>query len=165
MTILPVQTDPPAYEPTTAQLERAVSLRRFNWFYVYIPLGLAGLGILVLVVLLLWGTLSPHILGTREFASGLADVVVILAIVPLLLLCAIVPLATIGFYIYRRQQPKREHGRIQPLFWRLDALVDKVRGKAKTTIPKAAEPIIAGNSRIAYWRTLFENIRNIFTRR
>ncbi len=161
----PANAESPGYEPTAAQLVRAASLRRFNWFYVYVPIGLFGLIALLLIGLLLWGALSPNIIGTREFASGLADIVIILTIIPLLLLCAIVPLAAIGLVIYRKQQPEREHGRFQTLFWRLDTVVDKARDKTDTAAPKAADVVISGHTRAAYWRALFNNLRKQFTRR
>ncbi len=156
----PAPTESPAYEPTLIQKERAATLRRFNRLYVYLPLGLASLGALTLVILMLWGALSPNIVGTREFASGLADIVLILTILPLLLLCAIVPAAAVGYAVYRRQQPQREHGRLQPLFWRLDSLVNKAHDKAETALPKAANPVISGHARMTYWRTLIKKIKN-----
>lgn len=146
-------------------MARAAWLRRFNWLALYLPLGLAGLVGLVLVGLLLWGVLSPNITGTREFASGLADIVLIVTIMPLLLLCAIVPLAAIGFAIYRRQQPQREYGRLQPLFWRLDSLLGKVHNKAETALPKAANAVISGHTRMTYWRELIKNLRKQLIRR
>jgi len=158
----PAQTEsqPQAYEPTTDQLARAAALRRFNRLAVYLPLGLAGLVVLALIGLLFWGVLSPNVAGTREFVSGLADVVIILAIMPLLLLCAVVPLAAVGLVIYRRQQPQREYGRLQPLFWRLDSILDRARNKAEAALPKAANNVISGHARITYWRTLINHLPN-----
>ena len=160
----PVQTNS-HYEPTEAQVARATSLRRFNWLTLYLPLGLAGLSILVLIGLLLWGTLSPNITGTREFMSGLADIVIILTILPLLVACALAPMAAIGFVIYRRQQPKREYGRLQPLFWRLDGMIGKAQNKAETALPKAANTVISGHSQMTYWRVLVNTLKKQFTRR
>jgi hypothetical protein len=120
---------------------------------------------LVLIGLLLWGVFSPNIVGTREFASGLADLVVILTILPLLLLCAIVPAAAIGLAIYRRQQPEREHGRFQTLIWRLDTLVTKIQDTTSQTVPKAAAPLIKSHAWMAYVRAFLQNIKQQFTRR
>ena len=161
----PVQSDSEAYRPTTGQLEREAALRRFNRLYVYLPLGIFSLVGLVLIGLLLWGVFSPGITGTREFASGLADLVVILTTLPLLLLCALVPAAAIGLVIYRRQQPKPEHGRFQTLFWRLDTLVTKVQNTLSTSLPKAAAPIIKGHGWIAFLRAVLENLKRQFIRR
>lgn len=155
----PAPTETSVYEPTVTQLERAMARRRFNRLYIYLPLGLASMAIVALVVLMLWGALSPSIVGTREFASGLADIVIILTIMPLLLLCAIVPAGVVGYAVYRRKQPQREHGRLQSLFWRLDGLVNKAHDKAETALPKAANPVISGHARMTYWRAFFEKIK------
>jgi hypothetical protein len=153
-------TETPVYEPTFTQQERAMARRRFNRLYIYLPLGLASMAIVALVVLMLWGALSPNIVGTREFASGLADIVIILTIMPLLLLCAIVPAGAIGYVVYRRQQPQREHGRFQILIWRLDGLVNKAHDKVEVALPKAANPVIDGHARMTYWRTLIKKLKN-----
>ncbi|MCP4425432.1 MAG: hypothetical protein GY803_13140 [Chloroflexi bacterium] len=159
------QSNPPVFEPTAAQQERAAALRRFNLFFVYLPLGLMTLAALTLTGLMLWGALSPNIMGTRAFVSGLSDIVIILTVLPLMLLCAIVPMAAIGLVVYRKQQPKREYGRLQTLFWRLDMLMDKAGDKAETVLPKAADAVISGHSRMAYWRELLDKLTKQFTRR
>lgn len=165
---VPVPSDSQAYQPSSDQLERAAALQRFNRLYVYLPVAVLGLVGLVLVGLLLWGVFSPNVTGTRELASGLADVIVILTVIPLLLLCAIVPAAAIGLVVYRRQQPPREHGRFHTLIWRLDTLVAKVQTKTATTLPKAAAPFIKGQAWAAYARTLWTslktNLRDFFTK-
>ena len=147
------QPDSQLYQPSPDQMERAAALQRFNRLYIYVPLAVFSLAGLVLVGLLLWGVFSPNILGTREF------------VMPLLLLCAIVPAAAIGLVVYRRQQPKREHGRFHTLLWRLDALVTKAQDAVSTTTPKAAAPIIKGHASLAYVQTLLKNVKKQFTRR
>jgi hypothetical protein len=90
---------------------------------------------------------------------------VILTVMPLLLLCAIVPAAAVGLVVYRRQQPKREHGRFQTLIWRLDTLITTAQDKTATTMPKIAAPVVKGYVWGAYVRALVENIKKLFTRR
>lgn len=160
----PAQSETQTYEPTAVQIDRAAALRRFNRLYVYLPLGFFSLVALVLVGLMLWGALSPSVVGTREFASGLADLVIILTIMPLMLLCALVPAAALGLVAYRRQQPQRDYGRFQTLLWRLDSLVVKSQQAAEKAMPKVANPVIRGHAFISYWRTLFRQIKNIITR-
>ncbi len=152
------------YQPTAAQLERAASLRRFNWMYVYIPLGLFGLGVLVLMGLMLWGVFSPNITGTREFVSGLADIIIIFTILPLLLLCAIVPGLAIAYIIYKQKQPKQPHGRLQLLFWRLDTLLGKTHGRIGTGMTMVSKPVIEGHARAAYFSEMFKQIKKILKR-
>lgn len=159
------QSDSQTYQPSPEQLERAFALQRFNRLYVYIPLAVFSLAGLALVGLLLWGVFSPNVTGTREFASGLADLVVIMTVMPLLLLCAIVPAAAVGLIVYRRQQPKREYGRFHTLLWKLDTLVTKAQDAVSRTMPKAAAPVIKGRAWTAFARTAVENVKKQFTRR
>ncbi len=155
----PVQADPQLYQPSPDQLARAAALKRFNRLYIYLPLAVFSVVGLVLVGLLLWGTLSPNIVGTREFVSGLADLILILAVLPMMLLCAIVPAAYIAWVVYRRQQPQREHGRFQTLIWRLDSLVTKAQDKTSDVMPKVATPVIKGHSWLAYLQSFIKNIK------
>jgi hypothetical protein len=159
------QPDSQKYQPVPEQLERAAALRQFNRLFVYLPLAVFSLAGLVLVGLLLWGVFSPNVTGTREFVSGLADLVVIMTVMPLLLLCAIVPAAAIGWLVYRRQQPRQEHGRFQTLFWRLDTLLTRFQATLATTLPKAAAPVIKGHAWAAYLRALLENLKKLLIRR
>ena len=161
----PEQPEPQLYQPSPEQLERTAALQQFNRLYIYLPLAIFSLAGLALVVLMLWGALSPNVVGTREFVSGLADLVVIMTVMPLLLLCAIVPAAAIGLVVYRRQQPKREHGRFHSLLWRLDSLVVKVQNAVSTTMPKVATPVIKGHAWMAYVQTLLKDVKKPFTRR
>lgn len=161
----PIQTDSPVYHPSARQRERAASLRRFNRVAIYLPVSLAGIIVLLLIGLLLWGVLSPNIRGTQEFVSGLADLVLILTIVPLMLVCALLPLAAIGYAVYRHQQPKREYGRLQILFWRLDSWLEKAKEKVEAVAPKVTQPIIVSRAQWSYWQTFFIRLKRYFIRR
>ena len=161
----PEQPEPQIYQPTPVQLERALALRRFNRRYIYLPVGVFSLLALALVGLMLWGVLSPNVSGTRAFVSGLADLVVILTVMPLMLLCAIVPAAAFGLMVYRRQQPQREHGRLQTLIWRIETFITKTQNTASNVTGKTASPLIKAHSRAAYIRALLQNLKQQFTRR
>jgi hypothetical protein len=165
--ITTVETDVP-YAPNNAQLERAAALRRFNWLYIYTPIIVAALICIVLIGLLFWGAFSPNITGTRNFASALADIVIILTTLPLLLLCAIGPVGALALFVYRRQKrvdsPAPGYGRLHILLWRLDTLVSKGQVMIETALPKVAQPVIQANARAVYWRTLIKNWREIFNR-
>ena len=161
----PAQTDSPTYEPAAAQLARAAALRRFNRVYVYLPLGLAGLGVLALLGWLSWQVFAAVDEEIGVMTSALADIIVILTLIPLLLLCAIVPLAAVGFVVYRRQQPKREYGRLPTFFWRVDIFLDKARGKTEIALTKTAAPVIRGHALWAYLATIFNNLKKKFARR
>lgn len=161
---MPATSESAAFEPNAAQLERAHALRRFNWIFVYTPVSLALAAILVIVGLLLWGSLAPHIRGTSEFASAVADIIIILTILPLFVLCAIVPAAAIALVIYRRKKPKRTHDLGHTLLWRLDALLDTVQAKSVQLLPRAAGAVIEGHARAAYVGALISRLKGIFGR-
>jgi hypothetical protein len=157
------------FQPAPAQLERAAAQRLFNLLYVYIPIALASLIIIGLIGLLFWGVFSPNVEGTRQFASALADIIVIGITIPLMLLCAVGPVSLIGVTVYRRKrrQPEgdpRPYGRLQTLLWRLDALVANIQAKLVETLPRIARPIIEANARAAYLHTFLEHVKKIFSR-
>ena len=151
-------------QPTAVQQARATALKRFNWYFIYTPLVVLLLILLVLTGLLLWGALSPQIVGTREFVSGVADIVIILTALPMTVACLVPPLALVGFTIYRRQKnqvEQRPYGRIQPLFWRLDNMIDTAREKGEPILPKLSQPVIRLNAILAYITTLIDHLVSI----
>lgn len=157
------------FQPAPAQLGRAAARRRFNLLYVYIPIALASLIVIGLVGLLFWRVFSPDVEGTRQFASALADVIIIGTTVPLMLLCAIGPASLIGVAVYRRNRKQPEgdpqpYGRLQTLLWRLDALVANIQAKLAETLPRIARPIVEAYARAAYLHTFLEHVKKIFSR-
>lgn len=161
-----------AHQPDPSQRERTQALRRFNWLAVYLPIIAGGILILVLTGLLIWGALSPRIEGTAAFASGLADLTLILFMLPMMVLCAIGPAALIGLIVYavkrRRDQkdapPPIGDNRIQRLFWRLDNLLNTIQTRTNKTAVQAARPVIKANAELAYTQTLLQRIKQIFKR-
>jgi hypothetical protein len=153
-------------EPTAVQEARVASLQRFNWYFVYTPLIVLLLVILILTGLLMWGVLSPNIVGTREFASGVADIVIILAALPMTLIGLLPPLGLVGFMLYQRQKKGAgaKYGRLHRLFWRIDSILDIVQTKAEKTVDKAGQPVIRLNALMAYIITLFHHIVSLFRR-
>lgn len=125
---------------------------------------LAGLAVFVLVGLLLWGSLSPHILGTKEFASALADIVVIAIAAPLMLLCAIGPGLAIAYGFYRRRQPKKPYGQVQVVLWRAEALVLRIQDRASGMSSRLAKLVIVGHARATYLRTWWQQLRELISR-
>ena len=80
----------PIFEPSTRQLERAASIRRFNRIYIFLPISLASIIALALTILLIFLALGIGTVEVRETISGIADSVLILTIIPTMVLCAIV---------------------------------------------------------------------------
>lgn len=161
------------YIPTETQLTRAASLRRFNWLYVYAPVLLGGLVILALVVWMLVGIFTTEGAETAAFLSGLADLILIFFMMPMLLLCALGPAALGGilYYAYDRRRKQREAnvpvlagGPVQRLFWRLESLLDTVREKLDAIYPRIAGPIIKMNSLLAYLGSWISQIKRHFNK-
>jgi len=153
-------------KPTAVQEARVASLQRFNWYFVYIPLLVLLLTVFILTGLLTWGTLSPNITGTRVFISGVADIIVILAAIPMSLICLVPPLAAVGFMVYRRQKKEdgAKYGRLHRLFWRIEGIVDIVQAKTEAILPKVGQPIIRLNAILAFITTLLYHIVSLFRR-
>ena len=153
------------YQPTPDQELRAQALKRFNRLYIYLPIGF-----LVLISLLLLGLMSWQIFAadgpqTRQFASGLADIIIIFTTIPLLLLCAIVPAGAIGYYVYRRQKEEsRKNGRLQTIFWRVDHILERTQQKTDETLPKITSPLIKGHGFFAFLQEIWRQLRNTLNR-
>ena len=149
------------YEPTAVQQQRMASRKRFNWLVLYTPLILAAIIVFTVIGLLLWGALSPHIVGTREFASGVADIIIIATTIPMVLLCLLPPLGLFGFVMYRRQKREEgvKYGHLQTLFWRLDKLLTTIHDKTGETLPKVAKPVVQMNGFFAFINMLIQQIK------
>jgi hypothetical protein len=152
--------------PTAVQQARMASLQRFNWYFVYTPLLILLLTVLILTGLLTWGALSPNITGTRAFISGVADIIIILVAMPMTLLCLVPPLAAVGFMVYRRQKQKegRKYGRLYRLFWRIESILDIVHTRSEALLPRVTQPIIRLNAIMAFFTTLLNHISRLFRR-
>ena len=172
---LPATTPTPEFEPSSSQLERAKAIRRFNWRFVYIPLIIGIVIVLVLLGLMLWVGLAPQQAESyRPFFSGLADIVLIFTLIPMMMLCSIGPIALIGLgaFRYQKRQEQKESGEPEPparglqlLLWRVDSLLDKASSSVQTHAPKAATPIIQVNAFLAYVESLIKQIRNLFMKK
>lgn len=164
----PAPSEPSYFEPTVEQVARERRRRRFLRLYVYLPLAIVTLISVVLVVLLLVGVFSVDGEDTAAFASALADIVVILWTLPLLLLCAIGPLAYVAYVMNRRQRrkeqpqtgPQAEYGRLQVLLWRVDSFMLIVERKTVEMAPKVAAPLIKLNANMTYVETWLQQAAN-----
>lgn len=154
----------PISQPNDVQLARLAALRRFNWFYVYTPLILTVLFLGGIVVYLLYGTVFLKQESLRQTVSGLADLIIISLTLPMILLCAIVPGAAVGFAVYRRNKQKETAVQGQPakpiqaIFWRIENIVDRVQAQVQTTTPKIAQPIISLNALLEYMRVMYHAV-------
>jgi hypothetical protein len=163
-----IPNSPPSveYQPTAAQQQRAAALRRFNWLYFYLPITLISLGGLALFVYLLWSSLPAEQTQERLFVSALADIVIILTVLPTLLLCAIVPGAAVYLTMHGRKAGWAPLRKLQTLFWRLEGLLAKIDGPIRQVSDKTAQALIQAHSRAAWLRqfpsSLNKQIKQLF---
>ncbi len=150
---------PPAYLPTPEQLERAAALRRFNKLYVYLPMSIFSSIAIFAAITLFWGAFAVGSEQTVSFISALADITVILATIPLTLLCAILPLAAIAFYFNGRSTPKQEYGRTQIFLWQINNFINKAGDKINETAPKLIKPITALHGLSSYISSFIKRVR------
>lgn len=159
--------------PTADQIARKAARKRFNRLYVYLPLGIIALVWLLLIVGLIWLTVAGrwfHVDTSQEYyrslVSGVADAFLVLMLLPFMIVCAVPPVAAIGFVVWRHRRQKAQpdsYGKL-PLFWRLDNVVTRVRSAAAASTPKLANPVITVHSTASYLRTLLQEIRKTFSR-
>ncbi len=162
---MPAVSEPKTFEPTVAQEDRAKALRRFNRLFVYLPISIVGLGVLIVIGLLLWGSFSPNITGTRDFTSALADIIIILTIAPMMLVCAIFPAGLIALMVYGGKKPEgSKYGRMQTVLWKLHNFADRLQSNRQVILDTAARPIIQGHAKVTYYQSILKFIGRLFSR-
>jgi hypothetical protein len=107
--------------------------------------------------LLLIGVFSPGIVGTEAFISALADIILILWIMPLLVLMALLIIGFIALRLNRRQKRKLlpadsllfRYGRLQPFLWRVESYLDRADVQVNRAAEGMTEPLIRNHGRAA----------------
>ncbi|MGD8583934.1 MAG: hypothetical protein PVH65_02980 [Chloroflexota bacterium] len=152
------------FEPTSEQTQRAAKLRRFNLLFVYVPVGLVTVIVIALVVVMLIVAINPANEDARLFLSGLADAALALALLPILMVGALL----VGLAGYTLSQSRKKGVapviRTQRLLWRVDALVSRLRTGAERTAGMVAEPFLTVNGAVAYIRMLITQLVKIIKR-
>ena len=146
--------------PTDRQMTRDKALRRFNWLYIYTPIIVVSLVSFGILLLLTWQSLLPNSAEKQLFLSGLADLILIYWMCPMVLLLSLGPLSGM-YFLYKR----REHGSyvrkpIQRLAWRTDNMIDKSHAKIRETQPKIAKPFVEAQGWIAFLQNLIRGAKN-----
>ena len=153
-----------SYEPTVEQAERAADLRRFNLLFVYGPIGLLAAITVSLIVILLVIAVSPPSDEALLFISGLADVALVIAILPILIVGA-AGLALIAYGYYRgRQRGMAPVRQTQRLLWRMDNVVGRLRVRTGETADSVVRPFMSVNGAITYIKVLILQIVRIIKR-
>jgi hypothetical protein len=150
--------------PTEAQAERAASLTKFNRLVVYLPLILLSLVVAGIVAVLLYYNLVWPNEPLRLFTGAVANLIIILGSIPLLLLCAILPLGALSAFVYGRREGYAPLQRLQRLLWNVDNGVGGIHQHVEAAAPKAAASLIAAHARAAYLSTLLKRVRQIVRR-
>lgn len=156
----PQEPDDP-FVPTAVQLERANALKRFNRLVIYLPLGLLVTAVLGFLIYLLIIAIWPPYEDTRLFLSGIADIILILFMLPVVLIFGLLLAGIFGGLVYQRQSRKKngvptlpqKYGRLRLLLWKLDQKLSTVYRKADQLMPKVANPVIRFNAFTAYVTT------------
>lgn len=153
------QADP--FVPTAVQLQRAKALKRFNQLAIYLPLGLLTAAILGFLIYLLILAIWPPYEDTRLLLSGVADIILILFLLPVLLIFGLLLAGVFGGAIYWRQSRKQagepslqnKYGRFRLLLWKLDQKLSTLYRQIDLVLPKLAEPVIKFNTTMTYINT------------
>lgn len=145
-------------------MARAAALRRFNRWFVYLPVIMAAVIVLVVVGLLFWVTLIQPGENSRETVGGIASAVVILVSLPMTVLCALPSVLIIGAFVQGRQRGMAPIKRIQTIFWRIDSLVLRLQSAVYDFTPKVAGVVIKAHAAVAYVRNLLNQLMNLLKR-
>jgi len=150
------------YIPADSQLERVRRIRRFNYLAVYLPVGLISLiGLLTVILLIYLAVFQPRE-ETLHTISGYSDALTILAMIPLLLLCAIVPTLLIIGSLQARKNGTAPIRRLQEFMWRFESRIQRVDQPIRRFESRITTPLIAYQAMIAYLGTLIRRLRGFF---
>jgi hypothetical protein len=146
------------FVPTAVQLERVNSLKRFNRWAIYVPVGLLATAVIGLLVYLLIIAIWPPYEDTQLFLSGIADIILILFMLPVVLIFGLLLVGLFGGGIYWRQSRQenddaslqKRYGRLRLLLWKLDQKLSGVYRQADKIMPQLANPVIRFNAHLAY---------------
>jgi hypothetical protein len=153
------------FKPSAEQLERERALKRFNRNFITIPVVLALLIALTFTILMLVAVFIPGPTGSLAFLSGLADTILVLWMIPMTVLCAIVPILYIAYLVNRRQRraelppqsPLLQHSRVEMALWQAQNISDRVDSKSESLSNRIAKPFIKLGEFSAYlfaWLTI-----------
>ena len=99
----------------------------------------------------------------RGLLSGVADVVTMLLLAPLLLLCALPIAGAVGLVVYRKRKKDDSGDEASlPLFWKIENKVIMVHNAVARSMPKLARPVINAHSTVAFVRQLVTEVKRFF---
>ncbi len=136
------------------QEQRDRVLRRFNWLYVYAPMGVSVAAALVILALLAVADLPKRDASLPRLTSSLADVILILWLCPTVLVCSLFPLGAVFLLMRRRQHGSWLRQPLQRLLWRVEDGLTAGRQHIDRLAPLAAQPVIRARARLTYYQQL-----------
>ena len=149
-----------------AYADRQKALERYNRLTIYLPLTLLVLLVLVATAGMLWLVLSGEEANQtewRSFASASADLIIILATLPLILLSTVFPLLAIGWIWYTRDNRYPAEKSIQRLLRRTDTFLINNSDRVKTAAKRSANASIVYRLSLTHVGRIFEQLfRSIF---
>jgi hypothetical protein len=156
------------FAPTAVQLERVNKLKRFNLWAIYVPLGVLTTAVLGLLIYLLILAIWPPFEDTHLFISGIADIILILFMLPVVLILGLLLVGILGGGIYWRKSRKdngdsslqKKYGRLRLLLWKLDQKLGLFYQQADRLMPRLAGPVIRFNAFTAYINTWLAQLIN-----
>jgi len=152
------------YEPTAGQAKRAQELRRFNLLYVYLPIGLMSALTVVTVVLLLIVAITQPNVEALLWLSGLADIALVLAMLPVIVVGVIILSLSAYIYIQARRSGTAPIRQTQRLLWRMDNVVGRLRVRTDEAALVVAQPFFKLQGVVAYVRALIIQIIDMVRR-
>ena len=161
-------TAKPSYEPSKAQMERAAARRRFNRLYIYTPILIATAVSLAITGFMIWSIFAPNATENAAFLSGLADVILILILLPLVIIWGAIVALPIGLYIkyYNdRRQPVpadqiyvHQYGRFRLILWQISHKLDQLHQLLDERIlPSIVNPIIRAHTKATALKAWIKN--------
>ena len=143
-----------AVKPTPNQLGRTHALKRFNLLFVYLPIAVGVLILIGVIGFISWLTFGPQAETAVPAMSSMADLILILIMLPLTLIGLLGPAALIGiiYWIIKQRQQKKERPNhaeegilIQKYAWQIETILDKLLINIQSILSKAVKPVIQLN--------------------
>lgn len=161
------------YIPSSSQIERKKALKRFNLLFVYLPIAFFTILILTVIGYISWLSVGVRQESMLSTVSGLADLTLILVMIPMMVIGLLGPAALFGiiYWTVKRRQAKKEQPSIveegillQKYSWQAESFLDRVRLQVQKGMDKAADPVIKLNGWLDAFVTMLRQLWSKFLR-
>lgn len=148
------------YQLRQAELDKR--LQRSHFWRIYFPIGLVSIILAVLAILLIWVTQVNQVEqrgAWTTFASSSADLIIIYTLLPLMLLCAVLPAGITAIWFYSQRQGVSVYRFLLKYIRMSDRYLQRADRQVKQTAPAAVKQVATYRGWIAYGQSFFENVR------